>query len=417
MRVIVLGAGVIGVTSAYRLLQEGHDVTVIERQPAAGLETSWGNGAMIHVSSVQPWAAPGVPTNVLKWLGQERAPMLLRLGALPHMWRWGLGFLQNCTPRAYKANCRFNLALAIESAAAMAEIRANTGIDYDYAGDAVLKIYPSEATLDAAYAEHRQLAAQGLIVERWSKEECLTREPALAAARDELGGGLFFPQDEIGDCNKFSQALATWCAANGASFRYGEHVIRLTADRSRITGVVTEHGLLKADAVILALGCHSPAMVADLGIKLPIYPVKGISLTTSRTHWPAAPRMAILDDLRHVGLVPVGDRLRAVGSAEITNYDTTPSPARIAMLTDWVCKTLPEFRRCAEAQDAVPWAGLRPVVPNGRPLIGATEIDGLWLNTGHGHTGWTMAAGSAERLIRAMRSDSQARRPASRAAA
>jgi D-amino-acid dehydrogenase len=408
LRVIVLGAGVVGVTSAYRLLQEGHEVVVIERQTAAGMETSWGNGAMIHVSSVQPWAAPGVPTNILKWLGQERAPMLLRLSALPFMWRWGLGFLRNCAPQAYKDNCLFNLKLALESASAMARIRAATGIAYDFAADSVLKIYPTEAKLAAALADHQILAPYGLLTERWDKATCLAREPALVPVQDQVAGGLFFPQDEIGDCNKFSQGLASWCAAHGAVFHYETTAKHLAIEAGRVVGVQTDRGRYDAAAVVVALGCHSPFMVKALSLDLPIYPVKGISLTTQRHHWPAAPRMAILDDVRHVGLVPVGDRLRAVGSAEIARYDTRPSPGRIDMLTDWVCELFPDFRHCAAAPDAIPWAGLRPVVPNGRPWIGATKVSGLWLNTGHGHTGWTMAAGSADRLVHAMRGKTDA---------
>ena len=402
MRIVVLGAGVIGVASAYWLLRDGHEVALVERREGAGLETSWGNGAIIHVSTVQPWAAPGVPRQILRWIGKEDAPLLLRLGALPHMWRWGLGFVRNCTDARFKANVLFNLELALESARAMAEIRSETGIDYDYAGGTVMKTYATRSAFEVSARAHEALAAHGLVTERLTAAEVVAREPALEPAAERIAGGLFFPQDELGDCHKFSQGLAAWCAAHGAKLHFGSRVERIEVERGRVTGVTTDRGRLAADAVVVALGSYTPSLLRPLGLRVPIYPVKGLSLTAPRRGWDGAPRMAVLDDSRKCALVPIGDRLRVAGSAEITGYDTTPDAGRLAAVLSRVYELFPGFRQVAEGPDAVPWAGLRPVVPSGRPIIGATAMPGLYLNSGHGHTGWTMAAGSGRRLAGAI---------------
>jgi D-amino-acid dehydrogenase len=398
MRIVVLGAGVIGVASAYWLMQEGHQVTVVERRDAAGLETSWGNGAIIHVSSVQPWAAPGVPLKVLKWLGQEDAPMLLRLSALPQMWRWGLGFMLSARAATHQAGALSNLELALLSARSMAEIRAATGVEYDYAGHCVLKTFADEASLALATAAHRALEPYGLVTEPLDRAACVAREPALGAVADAIAGGLYFPQDEVGDCNKFSQGLAEWCSARGVDFFYGTTVQDIVLRNGRVAGVASSAGEIAADAVVVALGSHSPQLLARHGIRVPIYPVKGLSVTAPRSVWPEGPRAAILDDARKFALTPLGDRYRMVGSAEVADYDTTPSPVRIAALMRSIGQLFPQLARADEAPGAVRWAGLRPMVPDGRPRIGTTPIPGLFLNTGHGHTGWTMAAGSGRRL-------------------
>ncbi|MCQ4158591.1 D-amino acid dehydrogenase [Roseomonas sp. GC11] len=398
MRITILGAGVIGVASAYWLQKAGHQVTVVEQREGAGLETSWGNGAIIHVSSVQPWAAPGVPLKVLKWLGQEDAPMLLRLSALPRMWRWGLDFLLASRPAAHQAGALSNLELALLSARSMAEIRAETGVEYDCATQCVLKTFADDETLDAAQAAHLALAPHGLVTERLDREACVAREPALGPVSHRIAGGLYFPQDEVGDCNKFSQGLAAWCAARGATFHYGTRVRGIITQGGRVAAVSTSLGEIESDAVVVALGSHSPSVLAPLGIQVPVYPVKGLSVTTPRSVWPEGPRMAILDDSRKFALTPLGDRYRIVGSAEVADYDTTPSPRRIAALMRNVGELFPQLALADSAPGAVRWAGLRPMVPNGRPWIGPTRIPGLYLNTGHGHTGWTMAAGSGRRL-------------------
>ncbi len=402
MRITILGAGVIGVASAYWLQKAGHQVTVLERREAAGVETSWGNGAIIHVSSVQPWAAPGVPLKVLKWLGQEDAPMLLRASALPRMWRWGLGFLAASRAARHNEGAVANLELALLSALCMAEIRAETGIEYDYAGQCVLKTFADEEALGAAHSAHLALAPHGLVTELLDREACVAREPALAAVAHRIAGGLYFPQDEVGDCNKFSQGLAAWCAARGATFHYNTEVRGLVMQGGRVAAVASSQGDIATDAVVVALGSHSPALLRPVGIELPVYPVKGLSVTVPRSVWPEGPRHAILDDARKFALTPLGDRYRIVGSAEVADFDTTPSPRRIAALMRGVGELFPQLALADSAPGAVRWAGLRPMVPDGRPRIGPTRIPNLFLNTGHGHTGWTMAAGSGRRLAQSV---------------
>lgn len=362
------------------------------------METSWGNGGIIHVSSVEPWSAPGVPLKVLRWIGDEEAPMLLRMGAIPHMWRWGLAFLRNCTSEAHRRNALANLQLALESVTAIGEMRENTNVSYDHATNAVLKIYPTKDQLDRAAATFRALAPHGLQSEIWDRQTCLAREPALAPSTDLIAGGIFFPQDEIGDCNKFSQGIAEWCQRRGVTFHYGTEVHGIDVAGSKVEAVRSSAGRFPADAVVVALGSYSPLILKDIGVKIPVYPVKGVSLTAPRSAWPEAPRMALIDDARKVAYVSIGDRVRVVGTAEITRYDTQPDPKRIAAVGNKLSELLPGFRACMAHPDAQPWAGLRPVVPSGRPLIGPTQIGGLWLNTGHGHTGWTTGAGSGKRL-------------------
>ncbi|MBC9205920.1 D-amino acid dehydrogenase [Roseomonas aerophila] len=406
MRIIVLGAGVIGVTSAYWLHQAGHDVQVVERREEAGLETSWGNGAIIHVSSVQPWAAPGVPAKVLKWLGKEDAPMLLRPSAVPRMWRWGLGFLRAARPAQYRAGSLANLKLALESAACMAEIREATGVQYDYAGNAVIKLFPDQGSLDVAAAEHLALAPDGLQTEVLSRDECIAREPALGPVVERFAGGLGFPQDEIGDCNKFSQGLAAWLAGQGVRFHYNTTVEDVIRKGGRVAAVRVSgssgNADMATDAVVVAMASQSVPLLRSVGVAMPIFPVKGLSVTLPRSVWPEGPRVAVMDDARKFVITPLGDRYRIVGSAEVGDTTTTPSPQRIRAVTQGLAQLFPQLADCENFPGAVSWAGLRPMVPDGQPRIGPTRVPGLWTNTGHGHTGWTMAAGSGRRLAALM---------------
>ena len=403
MRIVVLGGGVVGVASAYWLMRDGHQVELVERQSLAGLETSWGNGAVIHVSAVEPWSAPGVPLQLLRWIGQDDAPFLLRLGALPKMWGWGLQFLRNCTLNRHRDNARANLDLALLSARSMAEIREATGVGYDRVERSVMKTFGAPNAFAAAIATAEAMKPFGLESQTLDVAACIEREPALEYGKDRLAGGLFCAQDEIGDCPKFTQGLASWCAEHGAKMHFGTTIERLEVNGGKVRGVLTSKGRIAADAVVVALGSFSPFLVRPLGLKLPIYPVKGVSLTAPKRLWNDPVRNAILDDVGHYALTPVGDRLRAVGTAEITGYDATPDPVRIQALVDKICVLFPAFRTVAESPDAVAWAGLRPVVPSGRPLIGRTSVPGLLLNTGHGHAGWTMAAGSGRRLAEIIR--------------
>ncbi|MGH6875204.1 MAG: D-amino acid dehydrogenase [Aestuariivirgaceae bacterium] len=394
MTTIVLGAGAVGTATAWYLGKAGHDVVVVERQGEAAMETSWGNGGVIHASEVEPWSQPGMPGKIIKWLGQENAPLLLRYGAIPHMWRWGIDFARNCTPEKFRANARANLELALHSLKSLQEIGAEADIAYDRATRGVLKIYRSKDSLASAERSVDFLAQHGLLYELVDPDRCIALEPALRDAKSTLVGGLYFARDEVGDCNKFTQGLAAACAARGVHFHFGETVQEVETSGRRVTGVVTNRGRIPADTVVVATGSYTAPLLAPLGIRVPIYPVKGISITFPRGAWNSAPSLPVIDDSRLFGLVPIGDRMRISGSAEITGYDTVPAPSRAQAIVDNACFTFPEMKRYLDLPKARVWAGLRPVSPAGTPIIGRTRIEGLWVNAGHGHLGWTLACGS-----------------------
>ena len=398
MTTVVLGAGAVGTATAWYLRKSGHDVVLVERQPQAAMETSWGNGGVIHASEVEPWSQPGMPTKIIKWLGKEDAPLLLRYGAIPHMLRWGLEFARNCTPERFRENAKANLHLALHSLKSLQEIGAEAGIEYDRATRGVLKIYRSRESLDGAQRSVDYLAQHGLLYERVTPDRCVELEPALKDTQSTLAGALYFARDEVGDCNKFTQALAAACAARGVQCRFGETVEKIETGDGRLQAVVTDKGRIAADTLVVAMGSFAAPMLTKIGIRVPIYPVKGISITFKRAGWNAAPTMPVIDDSKLFGLVPVGDRMRISGSAEITGYDATPAMARAEAIIANATSTFPEMKRHLDIAKSKVWAGLRPVSPSGTPIIGETRIRGLWINAGHGHLGWTLSCGSG-RLV------------------
>lgn len=398
MTIVVIGAGAVGTATAWYLAKAGHKVEVIERQPAAALETSWGNGCVIHASEVEPWSQPGMPRKIIGWLGRENAPLLLRYGAIPRMWRWGLDFARNCTPERFLANSLSNLDLALLSLRSLQEIGAETGIAYDRATRGVMKIYRDRASLDAAEAASGRLAAHGLLFERVSAARAVELEPALADTAPTLVGALYFARDEVGDCNKFTQGLAAAAIAKGVRFHVSTLATGIEREGGRVRAVLTSAGRIEADQVVVAMGSFSAPLLKGLGLRVPIYPVKGLSITFPRGPWDTAPLMPVIDDSKLFGLVPVGDRMRISGSAEISGYDTTPAPERAAAIVANAAYTFPGLKAHYREEAATIWAGLRPVTPSGTPLIGRTAIDGVWINSGHGHLGWTLACGSGRVL-------------------
>jgi D-amino-acid dehydrogenase len=398
MTIVVLGAGAVGTATAWYLRKSGHDVVLVERRTEAAMETSWGNGGVIHASEVEPWSQPGMPVKIIKWLGKENAPLLLRYGAIPHMLRWGIEFARNCTPEKFRENAKSNLHLALHSLKSLQEIGAETGINYDRATRGVLKIYRSGEALDGAERSTAFLARHGLLYERVGTERCVELEPALRGTASTLAGALYFARDEVGDCNKFTQGLAAACAAQGVKCRFGETAERIEARGDRVQAVITDRERIVADAVVVAMGSFTAPLLARNGIRVPIYPVKGVSITFKRADWNNAPTMPVIDDSKLFGLVPIGDRMRISGSAEITGYDTTPAVARAEAIAANASFTFPEMRRHFDISTSRVWAGLRPVSPSGTPIIGETRIRGLWINAGHGHLGWTLSCGSG-RLI------------------
>ncbi|MEZ5832400.1 MAG: D-amino acid dehydrogenase [Dongiaceae bacterium] len=396
MKTIVLGAGVVGTATAYFLAKAGHEVEVIERQSGAALETSFGNGGVIHASEVEPWSQPGMPGKILKWLGHEDAPLLVRYGALPYMWRWGLKFIANCTPERFRRNSLTNLKLALHSLKVLQQIRAETGIEYDLRTSGLMKVFTDPNSLAACVKSAEFLAGGGLVYEALDKAACLEREPALQATAGSLAGGVFFPREEVGDCHKFTTGLAKRCVELGVAFRYGTTVSRLERSGDRIVGVETSTGAVRADKVVAALASYTPQILRSVGIDVPIYPVKGVTITVPGDAWPGRPKMPIADDSRIFGLVPLGDRLRVSGSAEVARFDTTPSPARCSAIVNNVISVFPEFARCLDPATAKYWAGVRPVTPTGTPILDRSPIGNLYIAAGHGHLGWTMGCGSGQ---------------------
>jgi D-amino-acid dehydrogenase len=396
MKVIVLGAGVVGTATAYFLARRGFEVEVIERQKGAALETSFGNGGVIHASEVEPWSQPGMPIKILKWLGKENAPLLVRYGAIPKMWQWGLRFIANCTEERFHANTLVNLRLALHSLGVLQQIRAETGIEYDVRTQGVLKIYTNAQSLKAGIATAQFLSGSGLTYSEADVAECVRRVPALKGTASTLAGGIYFPRDEVGDCHKFTTGLAERCAELGVKFHYGTTVHGLERGGNGIAAVATSRGTMRADKFVASLGSFTPLILRGVGVTVPIYPVKGVTITVPGEAWPERPPIPVIDDGRIFGLVPLGERMRVSGSAEVAGYDTTPSPARCAAIVNNVISVFPDFARCVDQRTAKYWAGVRPVTPSGTPILGPSPIANLFIAAGHGHLGWTMGCGSGE---------------------
>ncbi|HUW38927.1 MAG TPA: D-amino acid dehydrogenase [Rhodocyclaceae bacterium] len=396
MRVAVLGAGVVGVTAAWYLAEAGHEVVVIDRQPAAAQETSFANGGQISVSHAEPWAGPGAPLKILKWLGREDAPLLWRLSADSRQWAWGLSFLRQCTTARMHANVVAILRLALYSRAALQALRRDTGIAYEAQQRGILHIYSDAAEFAHAVPQAALMREYGCERVVKSAAECLEIEPALARSRVKLVGGTYTAGDESGDACKFTQALAERCAGRGVEFRYGLGIDSLLEASDRISGVRLAGGeTLKADAYVAALGSYTPLLLRPLGLRLPVYPAKGYSATIPLDADSVAPFVSLTDDQHKLVFSRLGQRLRVAGTAEFAGYDTALNEARCQALLARALTLFPRVGRCQEVEF---WAGLRPATPSNVPLIGATRYRNLFVDTGHGTLGWTMACGSG-RLI------------------
>lgn len=391
MKVIVLGAGIVGVTSAYQLAKAGHEVTVVDRQPGPALETSFANAGEVSFGYCSPWAAPGIPMKAMRWLFMQHAPLILRPKVDMAMLSWMTQMLRNCTSARYALNKSRMLRLADYSRVSLAALREETGIAYDERMQGTLQLFRSEAQLDASAKDVKALAADGIPYEVLDPEGCIRVEPALKHVREKIVGGLLTPKDETGDCFKFSNALAAKAAALGVTFNYGSIIRGLDVEGGRVTGVVTAHGRLVADAVVVALGSFSPLLVRPHGIRLPVYPVKGYSLTIPITDASRAPESTVMDETYKIAITRLGDRIRVGGMAEISGYTNDLGEPRRLTLQHSVTDLFPG----GDISKASFWSGLRPMTPDGTPVIGPTKVAGLFLNTGHGTLGWTMSSGSA----------------------
>ena len=396
MKVAVLGAGVVGVAAAWFLREAGHEVVVIDRQSAAGMETSFANGGQISVSHAEPWANPGALAKIIKWLGREDAPLLFRLQADPQQWLWGLRFLAECLPGRNRVNTVQLVRLGLYSRAALRQLRASTGIEYDQLDRGILHFYTERKELEAAARSADFMRALGSDRLLKTPNECVAIEPALAAIRDRLAGGSYSAEDETGDAHKFTRALATLCAEKGVRFEHGARIERIAAEGGRISGVeVTGRGIVRADAYVVSLGSYSPWLVRPLGISLAIYPAKGYSVTMPVKDAAAAWTVSLGDEGHKLVFARLGDRLRIAGTAELAGYDTSVNEARCRAILQ---RTLELFPGAGDETQAKYWAGLRPATPGNIPYIGRTRYPNLFLNTGHGTLGWTHACGSGRAL-------------------
>jgi len=395
MKILVLGSGVIGVTSAWYLTRAGHEVTLVDRQPRPALETSFANGGQISWGAANPWAAPEIPGKAIVWLFKQHSPLVLRPSLDPALWSWLLQMLRNCTHARYLANKERQLRLARYSHACLTGLREQIGLNYDQSTHGLLILYRSTRDLEVATRGARLLDRLGIAYRFLDRGACVAHEPALRDSCDKIVGGMLFPGDESGDCRLFTEELAARARQQGVQFLASTTVTRLVAENGRIVRVVTDRGDLTADACVLACGSDSPLLLKALGIRLPVYPVKGYSITVPVTNDSAAPQGTLTDETYKVVVTRLGNRLRAAGTAELAGYDLTLPPARLATL-QYVMRDL--FPNAGDTASAEAWAGLRPMTPDNPPVIGATPYKNLFLNTGHGTLGWTMACGSGQVL-------------------
>ncbi|HWQ37570.1 MAG TPA: D-amino acid dehydrogenase [Burkholderiales bacterium] len=395
MKVLILGAGVVGVTSAWYLAKAGHEVTVIERQPAPGMETSFANGGQISVSHAEPWANPGAPAKILKWLGREDAPLLFRLRADWRQWSWGLRFLFECLPSRTRRNTLTILRLALYSRMQLQALRRETGIVYDQLQKGILHLHTDEAEFAAARSRVALMQSHGVALSVKTAGEVLALEPALRESTVKVVGGTYAPEDESGDAHLFAQRLAVLAQGKGATLRHNAQILGLHVEGDRIGAVEVREGgrseRLRADAYLVALGSYSPLLTARIGVHLPVYPVKGYSVTVPIGPNDAAPSLCLTDENAKIAISRLGHRLRAAGTAELTGYDTSITAARCEAIVERLRLLFP---RGGDYACAARWAGLRPATPGNVPLIGRTRFANLYLNTGHGTLGWTLACGS-----------------------
>ncbi|NIY74154.1 D-amino acid dehydrogenase [Thalassospira sp. HF15] len=393
MHVVVLGAGVIGTTAAWYLLQNGHQVTVVDRQHASAQETSFANGGQISACHATPWANAATPKQIVSWLGREEAPLLVRMRFDPQLFSWGLRFLRNCTDARAKINLEKALRVAIYSRDCLRTLRDTLDIDYDHSTRGILHICRNEQDMVAVEKATAQMQDYGLNRKLVSRDECLAIEPALRDATVPIIGGSFTPDDESGDAQKFTEALTQHCIAKGASFQFNTKVTGLSHDQGKITAAQTDKGEIKADAFLVCLGSYSPMLLAPIGIKLPIYPCKGYSISMDTTGHSGAPETALIDDSIKMVYSRLGTHLRVAGTAELDGYNLGMSERRKQLIVD---KALELFPNSGDRANISFWAGLRPVTPDSAPILGGTKYANLYLNTGHGTLGWTMSCGSAK---------------------
>ncbi|MFZ1726466.1 MAG: D-amino acid dehydrogenase [Albidovulum sp.] len=392
MKVVVMGAGVIGVTTAYYLAKQGAEVIVLDRQAGPGQETSYANAGELSYGMTSPWAAPGIPLKALKWLFMKRRPLFIWPLISPTMWKWSAQMLMNCNAESYARNKSRMVRVSNYSRDCMPDLIAETGIGYDGREQGTLQLFRTEKQLKGSKADQAILAEFDSPYEVLDRDGCIAVEPALAEVKQKFVGGLRLTADRTGDCRLFTIALAEKAAELGVEFQYGQSIRRIAVEDGKVVGVDTEMaGRITGDAYVCAMGSFAPGILRPIGIKLPVYPVKGYSVTLPVTDDAMAPQSTIMDEAHKVAITRLGDRIRVAGTAEIAGYSNRLGPHA----TDTVRYVIGDlFPKGGDISKSEGWTGLRPMTPDGTPVLGDTRYPNLYLNTGHGTLGWTMACGS-----------------------
>jgi D-amino-acid dehydrogenase len=399
MHVAIIGAGLAGLTTAYALERQGVKVTVIDRRQGPGLETSFGNAALMHPSLVGPWNEPGVALDLLRWLGRDDAPMLLHLRQVPALAFWGLRFLAESSPTRHRVNTLKNLRLALLARSEMDALRADLDIAFCWKKTGVLSVSRSPGAFALSQSAARHVEPFGISLQVLDRDETLAREPALKPVASAIVGSVHFTDDERGDAHQFCAALTERLTARGVNFVFDTPVTGLTAEAGRIAAIETGHGSLSADAYVLAAGSISTPLADALGLRLPVRPAKGYSLTLRCPGNPHAPTMPVSDNSVHAAVTPIdAARVRIAGTAEFAGLDTTLRQPRIDYLMSLLRQIYPRLAETVSPENITPWTGLRPMSADGVPTASRTMYGNLVLNTGHGHIGWTTCMGTA-RLV------------------
>ncbi|MBV8565410.1 MAG: D-amino acid dehydrogenase [Methylobacteriaceae bacterium] len=392
MRIVVLGGGVVGVTTAYQLQNDGHDVVLIERNSEVAAETSWGNAGMIAPGHSFVWSSPKAPMILLKSLFLKDQALRFKFSADPRLYAWSWLFLMECKSAKARRNTLLKHRLAAYSQAVLKEVVAKEVIDYDRSDRGILYFHRSREALDRGIAQMRLLESDGQVIKVLDRDGVIALDPSLASAGEAIFGGIYCPTDETGDPAKFTRALASKITERGGAVKTGTTIVRLETAGDVVTQALTDKGTFKGEAFVLALGAHSALLADKLGIRLPIYPIKGYSLTIPIGNRPRPPTIASVDEHNLVAISRFGDRIRVTGTAEFAGFDTSHKPADFAVMKGVTQALYPEG---GDYDRAEMWAGLRPMTPNNLPFFGRQRFRNLYLNTGHGHIGWTMSHGSA----------------------
>jgi D-amino-acid dehydrogenase len=395
MHIVILGSGIIGTTSAYYLAKQGHSVTVVDRQPAAAMETSFANAGQISPGYSAPWAAPGIPMKAVKWMMSKHSPLVVSPKPEWSKIKFTTRMLANCNASSYAINKGRMLRLAEYSRVSLQQLKQELNLNYDGESKGTLQVFRTEKQLKAAAKDIALLEEHGVPYELLDADGCVNVEPGLAAVKHKIVGGLRLVLDQTGDCFKLSTELVERCKEMGVEFKFDTQIKSLNMQQNEIVSVTTDAGELTADKYVMALGSYSTELLKQVGINSPVYPVKGYSITIPVTNEAAAPVSTIMDETYKVALTRLGDRIRVAGTAELNGYDLSLSEKRGDTIRHVVSDLFPEGTDLSE--DNL-WTGLRPMTPDGTPIIGATDVSNLFLNTGHGTLGWTMSFGSGRLL-------------------